>query len=219
MASDLVKVGRALISVSDKNGITDFASVLYELNPDITILSSGGTYKHLKPESEKHGYKLIEVAEYTGFPESPGGLLKTLHPRVHGAHLLNLDNPDHAKYMNENGIIPTDLVVVNLYPFQKKVEEGEPIDVIRENIDIGGPTMIRSAAKNFLRVAVVVDPAQYAEVLNELKETSGNTKLKTRFALAARAFNATMEYESNIDRFFSLQLPEEMAEYYLTALK
>jgi phosphoribosylaminoimidazolecarboxamide formyltransferase/IMP cyclohydrolase len=215
MATNFVKVGRALISVSDKNGITDFASVLYELNPDITILSSGGTYKHLKPESEKRGYKLTEVAEYTGFPESPGGLLKTLHPRVHGAHLLNLDNPEHAKYMNENGIIPTDLVVVNLYPFQKKVEEGAPIDVVRENIDIGGPSMIRSAAKNFLRVAVIVDPAQYAEVLKELRETGGNTKLKTRIALADRAFSNTAEYDSAIAKFFKDHPAEEIATYYL----
>jgi phosphoribosylaminoimidazolecarboxamide formyltransferase/IMP cyclohydrolase len=121
--------------------------------------------------------------------------------------------------MNENGIIPTDLVVVNLYPFQKKVEEGASIEVIRENIDIGGPTMIRSAAKNFLRVAVVVDPAQYAEVLKELRETEGSTRLPTRIALAARAFNATMEYDSNIDKFFKAHQPKEMAECYLMAIK
>jgi len=148
------------------------------------------------------GYRhLTEVSDYTDFPESPGGLLKTLHPRVHGGLLLNHAVPEHRAYMDKHGIEPFDLVVVNLYPFEETVAKGADLETAAENIDIGGPTMIRSAAKAALlygRVAVVTDPSQYPKVIEALKSHGGEVPRKLVRSLAGKAFKRTSAYDSAI---------------------
>ena len=164
---------RALISVSDKTGIVEFAKELLSLG--IEIISTGGTASLL----EKNGVKVTGISDVTGFPECLDGRVKTLHPKVHGGLLAIRSNPDHMKQINELGIEPIDMVVVNLYPFKHTILKGNvAIEEAIENIDIGGPTMLRSAAKNYQDVVVLVDPADYQPVLNELKQTQ-EVSLKT----------------------------------------
>jgi len=186
------KMERALISLTDKSGIEGFAKELEALG--IEILSTGGTAKKMRD----HGIKVKDVSEFTGFPEMLDGRVKTLHPKVHGGILAQKHNPDHLKQMEEHGLKPIDLVAVNLYAFEKTVANpdcglGDAI----ENIDIGGPTMLRSSAKNFQDVTVIVDPADYPQVLKEIKAT-GNTTLKTRFRLAVKVFDLTGKYDTAI---------------------
>ena len=189
-------VRRALISVYDKSGLEELAKALAEFG--FEIVSSGGTAKRMR----ELGYgRLTEISDYTGFPESPGGLLKTLHPRVHGGLLLSRGVPEHRAYMDEHGIEPFDLVVVNLYPFEATVAKGASLDTAAENIDIGGPTMIRSAAKAALlygKVAVVTDPAQYSEVIKALKSHNGEVPKGLVRGLAEKAFRRTSTYDSAI---------------------
>ena len=189
-------VRRALISVYDKSGLEELVKALGELG--VEIVSSGGTAKRMR----ELGYgRLTEVSDYTGFPESPGGLLKTLHPRVHGGLLLSRGVPEHRAYMEEHGIEPFDLVVVNLYPFEATVAKGADLETAAENIDIGGPTMIRSAAKAALlygKVAVVTDPAQYPEVIKALKSHNGEVPRGLVRGLAEKAFRRTSTYDSAI---------------------
>jgi phosphoribosylaminoimidazolecarboxamide formyltransferase/IMP cyclohydrolase len=164
----------------------------------IEIVSSGGTARRIR----EMGYeKLLEVSDYTGHPESPGGLVKTLHPKVHGGLLLDRNDEAHAAWMSENGVKPIDLVVSNLYPFEAAVAGGADLETAAENIDIGGPSMVRSAAKAALlydSVLVVTGPAQYPEVIRALKENEGEftTELRRRYAL--KAFRRTKEYDSAI---------------------
>ena len=164
-------IKRALISVYDKSGLQELVEALGEYG--VEIVSSGGTARRIR----ELGYrKLVEVSDYTGHPESPGGLVKTLHPKVHGGLLLNREDKTHAKWMDENNVKPIDIVVSNLYPFEKVVEGGADLETAAENIDIGGPSMTRSAAKAALlydRVAIVTDPAQYTEVIKTLRENDG----------------------------------------------
>jgi phosphoribosylaminoimidazolecarboxamide formyltransferase/IMP cyclohydrolase len=189
------KAERALISLTDKSGIEDFAKELEKLG--IEILSTGGTAKKMR-ESD---IRVKDVAEFTGFPEMLDGRVKTLHPKVHGGILAQKTNPDHVKQMAEHGLEAIDIVAVNLYAFEKTVANpactlGDAI----ENIDIGGPTMLRSSAKNFHDVTVIVDPADYPQVLKELKE-QGNTTLKTRFRLAVKVFELTSAYDTAITKW------------------
>src|SRR3954462_3788286 len=162
--TDLRRVTRALISVSDKSGLIDFARGLS--SHGIELVSTGGTAKALKDA----GLKVMDVSELTGFPEMMDGRVKTLHPKVHGGLLAIRDNTDHAGAMASHGIRPIDLLVVNLYPFEATVAKGAAYDDCIENIDIGGPAMIRAAAKNHADVAVVVEPEVYAALLGELSQ-------------------------------------------------
>jgi phosphoribosylaminoimidazolecarboxamide formyltransferase/IMP cyclohydrolase len=201
------KVERALISVSNKEGIVEFARQLKEMG--IEIISTGGTGKLLR-ESD---IPVIRVSDLTGSPEMLDGRVKTLHPKIHGALLALRDNPLHRREMEDHGIKPIDLVVVNLYPFEQTVsQEDVTLEQAIENIDIGGPSMIRSAAKNYQDVAVVVDPARYADVLEDLRANDGAISKELRMALAAEAFERTAYYDSIIFTFLaSLQKKREVA--------
>lgn len=193
--SDLKKVSRALISVSDKNGIVDFARALQELN--IELLSTGGTFRLLK----ENNISVTEVSDYTNFPEMMDGRVKTLHPKVHGGILGRRGVDD--KVMEKHSIKPIDMVIVNLYPFASTVSDPTCTlpDAI-ENIDIGGPTMVRSAAKNHKDVAVLVNNNDYAEVVEELKKNQGQLKYQTRYELMVKAFEHTAGYDGMIANHF-----------------
>ena len=187
------KVSRALISVSDKTGVVDFAAGLVELG--VEILSTGGTARLLR----ESGLKVRDVSEVTGFPEMLDGRVKTLHPKVHGGILAIRSNPEHQKQVAEHGIQFIDLVAVNLYPFEKTAAKpGVTLEELVENIDIGGPSMIRSAAKNFQDVTVVVDSADFSMVLGELRGNRGSISRETRARLARKAFATTAAYDGAI---------------------
>jgi phosphoribosylaminoimidazolecarboxamide formyltransferase / IMP cyclohydrolase len=197
---------RALISVSDKQGITVLAKGLSELG--FELISTGGTKKAL----EDAGIPVIGVSDVTGFPEILEGRVKTLNPLIHGGLLGKFDVADHQKQMEEHGIEPIEIVVVNLYPFQATIAKPDvTVDDAIENIDIGGPTMLRSAAKNHQYVSVVVDPADYETVLSELKE-SGQTSFETRRKLAAKVFRHTAAYDSVISQYMTELTGEENPE-------
>ena len=186
-------IKRALISVYDKSGLEEIISVFGEFG--VEIVSSGGTARRIRELGYPH---LTEVAEYTGHPESPGGLLKTLHPKIHGGILLNPEDPEHRAYMERHGIEAFDLVCVNLYPFEKVAAKGADLVEAAENIDIGGPTMTRSAAKAALlydSVAVVINPSQYAEVVETLRANDGELTPELRRSLAEKAFKKTSGYD------------------------
>ncbi|MEK7261319.1 MAG: bifunctional phosphoribosylaminoimidazolecarboxamide formyltransferase/IMP cyclohydrolase [Pseudomonadota bacterium] len=189
----MTAIQRALISVSDKNGLVEFARGLSAFG--VEILSTGGTAKLLA----QNGIGVTEVADYTGFPEMLDGRVKTLHPKVHGGILGRRDLKTHAEAMQKHGIPPIDLVVVNLYPFEQTVAKPNcPLDEAIENIDIGGPTLLRAAAKNHGAVTVVVDNADYNTVLDEMKSNQGATTEATRFRLAVKAFEHTARYDGAI---------------------
>jgi phosphoribosylaminoimidazolecarboxamide formyltransferase/IMP cyclohydrolase len=189
-------IKRALISVYDKQGLEELVPALAKY--DVKIISSGGTARRIK----EIGYSdLVEVSEYTGHPESPGGLVKTLHPKIHGGLLLDRAEEEHAKWMKENNIEPIDLVVVNLYPFEKVVEGGANLETAGHNIDIGGPTMTRSAAKASLlydKTCIVSDPKQYPELTKTLEENNGELTTQLRKKYAFRAFKRTASYDAAI---------------------
>ena len=198
MENHLLKIRRALISVSDKNGVVEFARAL--LTHGVEILSTGGTAQLLR----QNGLVVTEVADYTGFPEMMEGRVKTLHPKVHGGILARRDKPDHVKAMEQHGIPPIDMVVVNLYPFGQTVARpGVTMDDAIENIDIGGPAMVRAAAKNHAFVAVVTDPADYASLTAKLKQGGGQLAFAERYALAAKAFSHTAEYDGMISNWLT----------------
>lgn len=190
----MAKIARALISVSDKTGVVDFAKKLAKRG--VEILSTGGTAKALRDAK----VKVKDVSEFTGFPEMLGGRVKTLHPKVHGGILGRRADKSHKAQMKEHGIEPVDMVVVNLYPFEAAIKkEGATFEDAIENIDIGGPAMIRSASKNFTDVVVLVDPADYDGVIKEMD--NGGVSAKTRFGLATKAFAHTAKYDSMISAF------------------
>ena len=190
------KIERALISVTDKTGIVDFVKELENLG--IEIISTGGTARVLR----EGGVKVIEISEITRFPEILEGRVKTLHPKVHGGLLGLRDNPEHVSMMEKYGITPIDMVVVNLYQFEKTVaRDGVTLEDAIENIDIGGPSMLRSSAKNFRDVTVIVDPEDYGVVLKEMEQTGGETTLKTRFKLAGKVFRLTHQYDGAISAY------------------
>ena len=190
------KIERAIISVTDKSGVVEFAKSLSKFG--VQILSTGGTAKALRDG----GVSVTDISEYTGFPEMMDGRIKTLHPKVHGGLLGMRDNPDHVRMMKEHGIEAIDLIVVNLYQFEKAIsKEAVTLEEAIENIDIGGPTMLRSSAKNFKDVTVIVDPSDYDTVLKEMEEQGGSTTLKTRFCLARKVFQLTHTYDGAISRY------------------
>ena len=193
-----MKIKRALISVSDKTGLIEFARELSKLG--VEIISTGGTASLLK----KEGISTIEISKFTGSPEIMDGRVKTLHPKVHGGLLYLRDNPDHLQQATENNIEPIDLVVVNLYPFEATVARADvTLEEAIENIDIGGPSMLRSAAKNYRSVTVIVDPADYKDVVENLNANDGATTLKMRERLAIKVFVTTTKYDGAIANFFN----------------
>src|SRR6185295_9082567 len=196
--SGLRKVHRALISVSDKTGIVDFAIALKGFG--VEIISTGGTAKALR----EGGVDVLDVSDVTGFPEMMDGRVKTLHPKIHGGLLGIRDNPDHLAAMREHNIEAIDLVVINLYPFEEAIaNDGVTLAEAIEQIDIGGPAMIRSAAKNFRDVVVVISPNDYDEVISEMQSHEGATTLDLRLSLAARAFYRTSGYDGRIFRYLA----------------
>lgn len=205
MASEnLVKIKRALISVSDKEGIVEFARELEKSG--VEIISTGGTARTL----QENGIAVREVSDVTGFPEMMGGRVKTLHPKIHGGLLGLRDNDEHQTAMRQHGIEPIDLVIVNLYPFEETIkQEKVALAEAVEQIDIGGPAMIRSAAKNWQSVAVVTDPKLYGSILRELKETGGKLSLSTRQRLAVLAFMNTSRYDLAIFSYLEDWLSDE----------
>ena len=183
------RVERALISLTDKSGCEEFARALAAMG--IEILSTGGTARKLRDS----GIQVTEVSDFTGFPEMLDGRVKTLHPLVHGGILNQRDNAAHRQQCSAHGIKPIDIVAVNLYAFAKTVAvPGCTLADAIENVDIGGPTLLRAAAKNFHDVTVIIDPVDYAQVLTELR-TQGNTTLATRFRLARQVFELTSAYD------------------------
>jgi phosphoribosylaminoimidazolecarboxamide formyltransferase/IMP cyclohydrolase len=197
---------RALISVSDKTGVAAFAAALSRLGWE--IIATGGTQRLL----EQQGVKTIGISEVTGFPEICDGRVKTLHPKVHGGLLARRDLPSHLAALKENGIEFIDLVCVNLYPFAATIaKEGVTMEEAVENIDIGGPSMLRSAAKNWKDVTVVCDPGDYGRVIDEISH-EGNTKPETRLMLSAKAYTHTAQYDTMIARYMRAQagLPEKL---------
>jgi phosphoribosylaminoimidazolecarboxamide formyltransferase/IMP cyclohydrolase len=193
-----MKIQRALISVSDKTGIVEFARELHAQG--VEILSTGGTARTLQTE----GIPTVEVSQFTGSPEIMDGRVKTLHPKIHGGLLYLRGNEDHEKQAKTHGIRPIDLVVVNLYPFEATIaKEGVTLAEAIEQIDIGGPSMIRSAAKNYQSVTVVTDPADYPAVIENMKEEAGGTGLALRERLAIKAFSTTASYDRTISGFLN----------------
>ncbi|MEP7075091.1 MAG: bifunctional phosphoribosylaminoimidazolecarboxamide formyltransferase/IMP cyclohydrolase [Acidobacteriota bacterium] len=206
--SELRKIRRALISVSDKTGILELAKVLTDLGVD--IISTGGTAKALRDG----GLSVTDVSDVTGFPEMMDGRVKTLHPKMHGALLALRDNSEHLDSMKAHGIEPIDLVVVNLYPFEATIaKDGVSLEVAVENIDIGGPAMIRSASKNWRDVAVVTDPRLYGGIVEELLENNGSLSLETRQRLATLAYTRTASYDLAISSYLAGQLGNDDLEF------
>src|SRR5215813_4338791 len=201
------RVARALLSVSDKTGLIDFANALAARG--VELISTGGTAKAIAAA----GLKVKDVSELTGFPEMMDGRVKTLHPKVHGGLLAIRGNKDHVAAMAEHKIKPIDLLVVNLYPFEATVAKGAAFDDCVENIDIGGPAMIRAAAKNHTDVTVIVDPADYDKLLGEMAANDGATTLDFRKHLAARAYGRTAAYDAAISGWFADQLKENAPDY------
>jgi phosphoribosylaminoimidazolecarboxamide formyltransferase/IMP cyclohydrolase len=200
---DLVKIKNVLVSVSDKKGLEGFIPGLLEINPEMKFFSTGGTHARISSIlGEAVSGTLTQVADYTGQPETQGGLVKTLDFKIYLGLLTESHNAAHRKDLQRTGAVPIDMVVVNLYPFRQTVSRPEAtVEEARGNIDIGGPCMIRAGAKNFLRVASVVDPADYPGILTEMKKHGGATTLEIRYRLAQKAFAHTAIYDREIADF------------------
>ena len=195
-----VAVRNVLMSVSDKSGLETFVPELVAINPDLKIFSTGGTFSRLKEimgtSSDAH---LTQVSEYTGQPETQGGLVKTLDFKIYLGLLTETYNEAHQGDLKRTGSLPIDMVVVNLYPFKETISKpGVTVEQARGNIDIGGTCMIRASAKNFIRVAPVVDPTDYGTIVSELKANSGSLPLELRYRLARKAFDHTAVYDRTI---------------------
>lgn len=203
---DSVKVDRVLVSVSDKAGLDTLIPGLVRTNAGLVVYSTGGTYKAIKEILGDAGSAqcLVQVSDYTGQPEMQGGLVKTLDFKIYLGLLSETYNREHAKDLKRVKAVKIDMVVANLYPFARTVAApGASVEQARANIDIGGPCMVRAAAKNFLRVASVTDPADYAGILSELARSGGALSLKTRFELAQKAFAHTAEYDAAIAEYLA----------------
>ena len=198
-----VKVNNILMSVSDKSGLEAFIPSLIEINPKVQLYSTGGTYKRLADIlGDRASTCLTQVSAYTGQPETQGGLVKTLDFKIYLGLLTEKYNDAHQQDLARTQAVPIDMVVVNLYPFKETISrDGVTVEQARGNIDIGGPCMIRASAKNFIRVASVVDPGDYGNIIAVMKETGGNTSLDLRFELAQKAFNHTAVYDRTIADF------------------
>ncbi|MDA8137241.1 MAG: hypothetical protein M0036_01205 [Desulfobacteraceae bacterium] len=204
---DLVKVKHVLISVSDKTNLERLVPGLRQINPEIRFFSTGGTFNKLKELlGADAGHCLTQVSDYTGQPETQGGLVKTLDFKIYLGLLTETYNASHQADLQRTSGVPIDMVVVNLYPFQATVAQaGVTAEQARGNIDIGGPCMIRAAAKNFIRVASVVDPNDYERLLNELAIRQGSTSLNLRYELACKAFDHTATYDRAIADYLARQ--------------
>lgn len=201
-------VKRAIISVYDKTGIVEFVSRLEGMG--VAILSTGGTARTLK----EAGINVVDISEYTGFPEMMDGRVKTLHPKIHGGILARRDKPEHLKQIKDNAIEPIDMVVINLYPFEEVTSRSNcTLEDAIENIDIGGPSMLRSAAKNFASVTVICDPADYEGVLKEMENSGGRISRDTRSRLATKAFSLTAKYDLRISRYLEKIQDKEVIHF------
>ena len=213
---NLVGIRHLLASVSDKSGLDTFVPQLVALNPDLTIFSTGGTYSRLHEilgaSADAH---LIRVSDYTGQPETQGGLVKTLDFKIYLGLLTETYNTAHQDDLKRTAAVPIDMVVVNLYPFQETISKADvTVERARGNIDIGGPCMIRASAKNFIRVAPVVDPADYAMILAELTTNDGALSLGMRYRLAKKAFEHTAAYDRAISDFLGTKALQEVESCY-----
>jgi phosphoribosylaminoimidazolecarboxamide formyltransferase / IMP cyclohydrolase len=213
---DQVKIKTVLVSVSDKTGLEQFIPELLKINPELMILSTGGTYAKIKDIlGNNAGDYLKRVSDYTGQPETQGGLVKTLDFKIYLGLLSETYNPSHQEDLKRTSARAIDMVVVNLYPFSETIKkQGVTVEQARGNIDIGGPTMIRAAAKNYIRVASVVDPQTYPEILETLKNFQGALNLKHRFKLAQKAFSHTAEYDKAIAGYLGQMRPETVSLFY-----
>ncbi|MCX7944708.1 MAG: hypothetical protein N2746_09405 [Deltaproteobacteria bacterium] len=210
---NMVKIKNVIISVSNKDNLDDFVGGLLNVIPDITIYSTGGTFEYLKGIVDDRK-RLIQISEYTKQPETQGGLVKTLDFKVYLGILTERYNPYHEEDLKRTGSVRFDMVVVNLYPFEKVIsKDGSTIEEARANIDIGGPTMIRAAAKNYLRVAVVVDPNDYESIIQKLIKGNGALTLKDRFELAKKAFYRTAEYDKWISEYLAMKSEKDLVCY------
>jgi phosphoribosylaminoimidazolecarboxamide formyltransferase/IMP cyclohydrolase len=217
---EMVNIKNLLISVSDKCGIEGFIRELIDINPEVNIFSTGGTYRAL--EASLADWKggafrdnLKSVSDYTGQPEMQGGLVKTLDFRIYLGLLSEPYNDHHAADLHRTDSMYIDMVVVNLYPFAKQVATpGNTLEGARSHIDIGGPTMLRASAKNYIRVASVCDPGDYPRLIRELREADGSLSLETRFALAKKTFAHTAAYDAGIIEYLNGCEPDELAAAY-----
>jgi phosphoribosylaminoimidazolecarboxamide formyltransferase/IMP cyclohydrolase len=211
-----VPVRHVLVSVSDKRGLDVFVPELLRLNPDLRIFSTGGTFSALeKILGGNAGRALIQVSDYTGQPETQGGLVKTLDFKIYLGLLTETYNEAHRADLRRTQSLPIDMVVVNLYPFRETISRaGVTVEQARGNIDIGGPCMIRASAKNFIRVAAVVDPADYPAILAELKANDGSMPLALRFRLAQKAFAHSAEYDRAIAEYLGRQPAADVGACY-----
>ncbi|MFW6115669.1 MAG: hypothetical protein ACOC7Y_01270 [Chloroflexota bacterium] len=212
-----VKIRRALVSVSDKAGLDVLVPGLIEINPDIRIYSTGGTFRTiagiLGPQATAR--HLRAVADYTGQPETQGGLVKTLDFKIYLGLLTETYNPSHRADLERTGAVPIDMVVVNLYPFRATVARaGVTVEEARANVDIGGPCMIRAAAKNYLRVAAVIDPTDYPSLLGVMRAHGGSLGLSRRFELARKAFAHTAAYDRAVSEFLAEQTLDAVTANY-----
>jgi len=214
--NDDITVKNVLISLSDKSHLEQLVTGLIKVNPRIRLYSTGGTYKAIEKilgsQAEKN---LIAVSDYTGQPEMQGGLVKTLDFKIYLGLLSETYNQAHQEDLQRQGAVAFDMVVVNLYPFVKTVtKEGVTLEEARSNIDIGGPTMLRASAKNYIRVASVCNPQRYGDILAELEETKGTLSFKTRYELARETFAHTSQYDTAIIQYLQTQNPEEGIKNY-----
>ncbi|MGD0724065.1 MAG: hypothetical protein ABSB63_00695 [Spirochaetia bacterium] len=213
---DRVRVKTVLVSVSDKTGLDLLLRGLLAANPDLRILSTGGSHAAIgKLLGDSASRSLQQVSDYTGQPEMQGGLVKTLDFRIYLGLLSETHNPAHQADLARAGAVPIDMVVVNLYPFRETIaKSGATLEDARGNIDIGGPCMVRAAAKNFHRVAALTDPADYPGVVKELSESGGTLGLATRFSLARKAFQLTARYDEAIAEYLSCMQEEKISAPY-----
>ncbi len=211
-----VKIKTILMSVSDKSGLDSFVPRLVEINPDLLILSTGGTYNTIKLILGDRAKKnLQQVSDYTGQPETQGGLVKTLDFKIYLGLLTETYNDAHQDDLKRTNARAIDMVVVNLYPFSETIaRQGVTLEDARGNIDIGGPAMIRASAKNFIRVASVVDPESYPEILKQLEGNAGSLTYEVRFALARKAFEHTALYDKNIADYLGVRSSNEIQSCY-----
>ena len=208
---DFVRVRHVLVSVSDKRGLDMLIPQLVNANPDIKIFSTGGTFNAIQEIlGESAAQHLTRVSEYTGQPETQGGLVKTLDFKIYLGLLTETYNDAHQSDLKRTTAVPIDMVVVNLYPFKETISKpGVTVEQARGNIDIGGPCMIRASAKNFIRVASVVDPADYETIISELQENSGAISLDLRFQLAQKAFEHMAVYDKTIAEFLKSKVSDD----------
>jgi phosphoribosylaminoimidazolecarboxamide formyltransferase/IMP cyclohydrolase len=214
---DWVRIRNALVSVSDKAGLDVLMPGLIDASPDVQIYSTGGTYQAISRilGPKKTAEHLTRVADYTGQPETQGGLVKTLDFKIYLGLLTETYNASHEADLERTGAVPLDMVVGNLYPFKATVaHEGVTVEEARANVDIGGPCMIRAAAKNYLRVAAVVDPQDYPSLVASLRAHDGRLNLTTRFELARKAFTHTAAYDRAISGYLAGQEPGAVASIY-----